>query len=175
MAIKSFKEQLVALFNSKNSTLPQPLTVADVEFGAAAAYEPADGEDTRNTALTITAVEGNANFTGAKELHYSRIAAAVVGAKAVTDDQADWDTDEEVLTFLNLDVITAGKAEDEFTLAELTITRTDGADGAKVIEVAINDGHIKYLPGVLATYTVTQEVTQSDLSASDGELDGFTA
>lgn len=178
MAIVTAQAQLVALFNAKNPSLAQALAVADVDFGAVATYTPADGQDTRNSKLTITAKEGNTHFTGAKELHYTRLAAEVVGAKAVTDDQADWDTDAEVLAFLNADVIAAGKTEDAFALGDLTITRTDGADadaGKKIIKVDINAGHIKYLPGTIATYTITQEIVQQDLSATNGELDGFTA
>lgn len=173
MAIKSFQEQLVALFNAKNSSLAQALTVADVDFGAAAAL--AGGTGGRNTKLTVTAKAESTHFTSALELHYIRLAANVVGAKAVTDDQADWDTDAEVLAFLNADVIAAGKTEDAFALSELTITRTDGENGAKVIAVDIKAGHIKYLPGQLAVYTITQEIVKTDLSAANGELDGFTA
>lgn len=175
MAIKSAKDQLIALFNAKNPSLPQALTADDVTFGAVAAYAPADGGDTRNSKLTITATEGNAHFKNALELHYTRKAAGIVGAQAVTADQADWDTDAEVLAFLNADVITAGQTEDAFAEADLTFTRTDGENGAKVIEVAIKDGHLKFLAGVVATYTITQEVTQSDLSAANGELDEFDA
>jgi hypothetical protein len=40
--------------------------------------------------------------------------------------------------------------------------------------VSINAGHIKYLPGQVATYTVTEEIQKTDLSTTDGELDGFT-
>lgn len=178
MAIVTAQAQLVALFNAKNSGLAQALAVGDVDFGAVAAYTPADGQDTRNSKLTITAKSDSAHFTGDKELHFTRLAASIVGAKAVTDDQADWDTDAELLAFLNADVIAAGKTQDAFALSELTITRTDGADadaGKKIIKVDLNAGHIKYLPGTIATYTITQEIVKQDLSASNGELDGFTA
>lgn len=173
MAIKSFQEQLVALFNTKNSSLPQALTVADVDFGAVATLE--GGTAGRNSKLTITAKAESVHFSSALELHYIRLAAAVIGAKAVTDDQADWDTDEEVLAFVNADLIAAGKTEDAFALTDLTIERTDGEDGKKVITVNVKDGNIKYLPGVLATYTVTQEIVKTVLSTTDGELDGFKA
>lgn len=174
MAIKSFKDQLVALFNAKNSSLAQALASADVDFGTV--EDLTGGDAGRNTKLTVTAKGDSVHFTGSKELHYIRIAsAALIGAKAVTDDQADWDTDEEVLAFVNADLITAGKTEDAFTAAELTIGRTDGEDGEKVISVSVNAGHIKYLPGLLVAYTVTQEIVKTDLSTTDGELDGFTA
>lgn len=174
----SAKAQLIALFNTANASLPQALAEADVTFGAVAAYTPADGGDTRNSKLTLTAVAESTHFTGEKELHYTRLAASIVGAKAVTDDQADWDTDAEVLAFLNADVAAAGNTVDQFALADLTITRTDGADGdagKKIIKVDINAGHIKFLAGTLATYTITQEVTKTDLSSTNGELNGFSA
>ncbi|ANZ49247.1 hypothetical protein FDI85_gp119 [Erwinia phage Machina] len=176
MAIITPQAQLVALFNAKNASLPQALVVADVTFGAVDVYTPGDGGDTRNTKLTITAVADNAHFTGEKELHYTRLSSGIVGPKAVTADLADWDTDAEVLAILNADVIAAGKTEDAFALADLTITRegTGTNEDPMVIDVSINAGHIKYLPGQVATYTVTEEIQKTDLSTTDGELDGFT-
>lgn len=174
MAVISAKDQLVALFNAANSGLASPLTSADVTFGAVAEYSPADSGDTRNSKLTITATAESANFTGEKELHYTRIDSLnIIGAKAVTADQADWDTDEEVLAFVNADLIAAGKTEDAFALSELTITREDGSNGEKVITVMVKEGHIKYQPASLAVYTVTQEIVKTDLSTTNGELDGF--
>ncbi|ANZ48737.1 hypothetical protein BIZ83_gp116 [Erwinia phage vB_EamM_ChrisDB] len=175
MAIVSAQTQLVALFNAKNTGLAQALAVADVDFGAVAVYTPGDGGDTRNSKLTITAKAGSEHFSGEKELHYTRLAGAgLVGNKALTEDQADWDTDEEVLAKFNADVIAAGKTEDAFVESELTFTRTDGQDGAKVITVAIKAGHIKFIEGDAAVYTITQEVVKTDLSTTNGELDGFT-
>lgn len=174
MATITPQAQLVALFNAKNPSLPQALVVADVTFGAVAAYAPGDGSDTRNSKLTITAVADNTHFTGAKELHYTRLSSGIVGPKAVTADQADWDTDEEVLAKLNADVIAAGKTSDAFAASDLTITRSDGDNGAKVIDISINAGHVKYLPGQVATYTITQEIQKTDLSTTDGELGDFS-
>lgn len=173
MAIVSFQDQLVALFNTKNSGLAQALTSADVTFGTASDYvaDPADG---RNTKLTITAVGGSQYFTGEKELHYTRMASAnLIGNKAVTADQADWDTDEEVLAFVNTDLQAKGRPDDAFAVSELTFERTDGENGAKVITVLVKDGHIKYQEGTIAVYTITQEITKTDLSTTNGELDGF--
>ncbi len=172
---KTAQAQLVALFNADNSGLAQALAESDVTFGAVAEYTPADGGDTRNSKLTITAVAESTHFTGEKELHYTRLTAGIVGAKAVTADQADWDTDAEVLAFLNADVVTAGKTDDAFAASELTFTRTDGENGEKIIKVDINAGHLKYLPGTVATYTVTQEIQKTDLSSTNGELNGFSA
>lgn len=172
MAIVSAAAQLVAAFNAKNPTLPQALAVGDVTFTTPAEHAPGGG-DNRNTEVTLTALAESTHFEGSVVLHYIRLAAGVVGAKAVTDDQADWDTDEEVLAFLNADVIAAGKTEDAFAAPELTFVRTDGEDGEKIITVSIKEDHLKYLPGVIATYTVTQEIQKTDLSTTDGELDGF--
>lgn len=171
---KTAQAQLIALFNTGNSGLAQALAESDVTFGAVAAYTPADGSDTRNSKLTITAVSESTYFSGEKELHYIRLAAGIVGAKAVTDDQADWDTDAEVLAFLNADVVTAGKTDDAFATSELTFTRTDGENGEKIIKVDIKAGHLKYLPGTVATYTVTQEIQKTELSSTNGELNGFS-
>ena len=174
MAIVSAQAQLVALFNAKNTGLAQALVVADIDFGAVAAYTPADHKDKRNAKLTITAKSGSEHFTGEKELHYTRLAgAALVGNKALTEDQADWDTDEEVLAKFNADVIAAGKTEDAFVASELTFTRTDGGSGEKIITVAIKAGHIKYIEGDAAVYTITQVVVKTDLGTTDGELSGF--
>ncbi|QVW56304.1 hypothetical protein pEaSNUABM6_00168 [Erwinia phage pEa_SNUABM_6] len=174
MATITPQAQLVALFNAKNSSLPQALAVSDVTFGAVAEYTPGDGSDTRNSKLTITAASESEHFTGSKELHYTRLSSGIVGTKAVTADQADWDTDEEVLAKLNADVIAAGKTSDAFAASDLTITRSDGDNGAKVIDIRINAGHIKYLPGQVATYTITEEIQKTDMSTTNGELDGFT-
>lgn len=173
MAVVSAKLQLIALFNAKNPSLSPALTEADVDFGAPADYTPS-GEDTRNTKLTITAKSGNEYFIDAKELHYTRdVSEGVVGAKALTEYQADWDTDDKVLTKLNADLITAGKTKDAFAVGELTFTRTGGRDEALVIEVAVKANHIKYLPGKLATYTITEPILKTDLSGTNGELDPF--
>ncbi|QXO09873.1 hypothetical protein pEaSNUABM38_00151 [Erwinia phage pEa_SNUABM_38] len=175
MAIKSFQQQLVELFNTKNPGLAQALSVADVDFSAASALDGGTGG--RDSKITITAKAESEHFTSNVELHYIRLSAGVVGPKAVTADLADWDTDAEVLAVLNADVIAAGRAEDAFTLAELSITR-DGAgteEDPLIISVSINAGHIKYHEGQIATYTVTEEIVKTDLSTTDGELDGFTA
>lgn len=174
MAVISAKDQLVALFNAANSGLPSPLTAADVTFGAVADYSPADSGDTRNSKLTITATEESANFTGEKELHYTRLNLSdFIGAKAVTADQAEWDTDEEVLAFVNAELFGDGETEDAFALSELTITREDGSSGEKIITVKVKEGHIKYQPASLAVYTVTQPIVKTDLSTTNGELGGF--
>lgn len=174
MAIVTPEAQLVALFNAKNSGMPQALTVADVDFSVASVLD--GGSEGRNSKATITAKTGSEHFTGAKELHYTRLAASIVGAKAVTADLADWDTDAEVLAILNADVIAAGKTEDAFELDELTITRdgTGTDEDPMVITVALNPGHLKYIDGQVAVYTVTEEIQKTDLSGTDGELDGFT-
>lgn len=174
MAILTPQAQIVALFNAKNSSLANALTVADVTFGAVAVYTPADGGDTRNTKVTITAADNSEHFTGAKELHYTRLAAStLVGNKAVTEAQADWDTDEEVLAKFNTDVA-AKYASDAFALNDLTIVRTDGDSGAKVITINLKVGHGKFIDGVAAVYTVTEEIQKTDLSTTNGDLDGFT-
>lgn len=172
MAIKSFKAQLIALFNAVNSSLPQALTEADVDVGVVT--ELVGGTGNRDSKVTLTAKAESTHFENTLELHYARLSSGIIGPKAVTADLADWDTDEEVLAIFNADVITAEKTEDAFTLAELTISREDGEDGAKIINVSINEGHIKYHPGQAVTYTVTEEIQKTDLSTTNGELNGFT-
>ncbi|QVW55317.1 hypothetical protein pEaSNUABM29_00277 [Erwinia phage pEa_SNUABM_29] len=174
MAVTSAQAQLVALFNAVNGSVPNALVVADVTFGAVSAYTPADGGDTRNTKLIITAAAESANFIGEKELHYIRLDVADgIGDKTITADQADWDEDSEVLAKVNAD-FQVTHPDDEFALSDLTITRSDGTGTDKIIAVAIKDGHIKFLGNSLAQYTIKQEVTKTDLSTTNGELDGFT-
>lgn len=88
-------------------------------------------------------------------------------------DQAEWDTDEEVLAFVNAELFGDGETEDPFALSELTITREDGSSGEKIITVKVKEGHIKYQPASLAVYTVTQPIVKTDLSTTNGELGGF--
>ncbi|MGL5397355.1 MAG: hypothetical protein ACRDBQ_19060 [Shewanella sp.] len=173
MAVVSAKAQLIAIFNAKNLSMSPMLSESDVDFGAPAAYNPGGG-DTRNTKLTITAKAGNEHFINSKELHYTReISEGVIGPKALTEDQAGWDTDDKVLVKINADMITVGKTNDGFSVGELTFTRTGGSGEPLVVEVAVKAGHIKYLPGKLATYTITQPIVKVDLSATDGELNEF--
>lgn len=174
MAIVAKPNQLVALFNAANSGLAQALSVADIDFDLPDVYAPG-GADTRNTKVLMTAKAGSTHFENSKELHYTRIATNFIGAKAVTDDQADWDTDSEVLAFFNADVL-ALHPSDEFIAGELLFTRLDGEDenaGKKIINVEVVGGNLKFLPGIAATYTITQEIVKTDLSTTNGELGTF--
>lgn len=59
--------------------------------------------------------------------------------------------------------------------SKLTISREDGSSGEKVITVMVKEGHIKFQPASLAVYTVTQPIVKTDLSTTNGELDGFVS
>lgn len=57
MAKKTAKEQLCALYNAANPTLPTALTVDDFRCGSRGAYTPPEGSDSlANFALGISAV-----------------------------------------------------------------------------------------------------------------------
>lgn len=173
MAVISAKDQLIALFNSSNPGLTPPLTAADVALSAVSAYTPGDGGDTRNSKVTMTGEIASQYYTGEKELHFTRLTGnGLLGDKSLTEDQADWDTDEEVLARFNADMLTLNGV-DAFTLEELTINRTDGQDTDKIIVVHINAGHLKFLEGDAATYFIKQPIVKTDLSTTDGELNGF--
>lgn len=173
MAIISAKDQLVALFNAKNPNLAIPLTSADIDFGAVSAVTPSTNYP-HTARITITAKTASPNFQGEKTLYYYRLPASVlVGAKNLSANQADWDTDEEVLAKFNAHVIEVGRTEDEFALSELTITRETGEDGKEIITVTIKAGHIKYIEGVAAVYTITND-SRVDLATTNGELDGYS-
>ena len=78
-----------------------------------------------------------------------------------------------MLAFVNAELFGDGETEDPFALSELTISREDGSSGEKVITVMVKEGHIKFQPVSLGVYTVTQPIVKTDLSTTNGELDGF--
>lgn len=73
-------------------------------------------------------------------------------------------------------MVTKGYTDDAFAEGELTIEKTDGDSGAKVYTVKVNDAHIKFLAGTIATFTYSNPAPEKvALSGLEGELDGFTA
>lgn len=168
MATKPSHEQLVELYNAANPGLATPLTVDDVDFAAPAAA--AEGAE-KNTTLVITAKGSSANFSGSKELSYTRVTFAP-GATPVTDDKANWDTDAKVLAHFNA-LLQETRPEDEFAESEVTISSAANAEDAtkEDVTVAINAGHAKFLPGEAVVWTISQ--AKSDLANTNGDLDGF--
>ena len=73
-------------------------------------------------------------------------------------------------------MVTKGYTDDAFAESELTIEKSEGGSGAKVYTVKVNEGHIKFLAGTIATFTYSNPAPEKvALSGLEGELDGFTA
>ncbi|QXO09602.1 hypothetical protein pEaSNUABM11_00178 [Erwinia phage pEa_SNUABM_11] len=168
MAIKTPQVQLVELFNAANSGLATPLSEADVDFGAVAAAQEGDA---KNSKLTITAKAGSTNFSGAKELTFNRLVFAA-GDTPVDDEMTNWDSDAEILGHFNT-LVQQTHDEDEFALADITITSAANADDSTKtdVTVAIKAGHVKFLPGEAVVWTISK--AKADLSTTNGDLDGF--
>lgn len=174
---KAFNQQLIEAVIAKNSQTASKLTVADVDFGAVEVYTPTAKSDARNTKVVLTAKESSANFTGNKEFHYIRLASDnLIGAKAYEQEGSLDLENDAIVTKLNQEMVTKGYTDDAFAEGELTIEKTDGASGAKVYTVKVNDAHIKFLAGTIATFTYSNPAPEKvALSGLEGELDGFTA
>lgn len=171
---KTFKLQFVEAVIAKNPGTASNLTVDDVDFGAVAEFS---GDAGRNTKITLTAKAESANFTGSKEFHYIRLASQdLIGAKAYEQAGSLDLENSAIVTKLNEEMVTKGYVDDYFAESELTIEKTDGDSGAKVYTVKVNEGHIKFLAGTIATFTYTNPAPEKvALSGLEGELDGFTA
>ncbi len=171
---KAFKQQLIDAVIAKNSETASNLTVGDVDFSAVEAHS---GDAGRNTKITLTAKEESANFTGSKEFHYIRLASQdLIGAKAY-EQAGSLDLENSVIvTKLNEEMVTKGYVDDEFAESELTIEKSEGGKDGKAYTVKVNEGHIKFLAGTIATFTYTNPAPEKvALSGLEGELDGFTA
>lgn len=171
---KAFNQQLIDAVKAKNPDTASKLTVEDVNFGAVEAHS---GDAGRNTKITLTAKEESANFTGSKEFHYIRLASQdLIGAKAYEQAGSLDLENSAIVTKLNEEMVTKGYADDAFAESELTIEKSEGGSGAKVYTVKVNEGHIKFLAGTIATFTYTNPAPEKvALSGLEGELDGFTA
>lgn len=171
---KAFNQQLIDAVKAKNPDTASKLTVEDVNFGAVEAHS---GDAGRNTKITLTAKEESANFTGSKEFHYIRLTSQdLIGAKAYEQAGSLDLENSAIVTKLNEEMVTKGYADDAFAESELTIEKSEGGSGAKVYTVKVNEGHIKFLAGTIATFTYSNPAPEKvALSGLEGELDGFTA
>ncbi|ECJ0642661.1 hypothetical protein FMO86_17635 [Salmonella enterica] len=171
---KTFKLQLIEAVIAKNPGTASNLTVDDVDFGAVAEFS---GDAGRNTKITLTAKAESQNFKGEKEFHYIRLVSQdLIGAKAY-EQAGSLDLENSVIvTKLNEEMVTKGFVDDYFAESELTIEKSEGGSGGKVYTVKVNEGHIKYLAGTIATLTYSNPAPEKvALSGLEGELDGFTA
>lgn len=171
---KLFKQQFIEAVKAKNPETASNLTLDDVDFGAVAEYS---GEADRNTKITLTAKAESQNFKGEKEFHYIRLVSQdLIGAKAY-EKAGNLDLgNSDIITKLNEEMVTKGYVDDYFFESELTIEKSEGDSGAKVYTVKVNEGHIKFLAGTIATFTYTNPAPEKvALSGLEGELDGFTA
>ncbi|HCS5018649.1 TPA: hypothetical protein ORQ81_000143 [Escherichia coli] len=171
---KAFNQQLIEAVKAKNPDTASKLTVEDVNFGAVEAHS---GDAGRNTKITLTAKEESANFTSSKEFHYIRLTSQdLIGAKAYEQAGSLDLENSAIVTKLNEEMVTKGYADDAFAESELTIEKSEGGSGAKVYTVKVNEGHIKFLAGTIATFTYSNPAPEKvALSGLEGELDGFTA
>ncbi|EJZ0099624.1 hypothetical protein OF069_000334 [Escherichia coli] len=171
---KAFNQQLIEAVIAKNSGTASKLTVGDVDFGAVEAHSGTGG---RNTKITLTAKEESANFTGSKEFHYTRLASDnLIGAKAYQQGGSLDLENSVIVTKLNEEMVTKGYTDDAFAEGELTIEKSEGGSGGKVYTVKVNEGHIKFLAGTIATFTYTNPAPEKvALDGLEAELDGFTA
>lgn len=171
---KAFNQQLIEAVIAKNSETASALTVGDVDFGAVEAHSGTGG---RNTKITLTAKEESANFTGAKEFHYIRLASQdLIGAKSYEQEGSLELENSVIVAKLNEEMVTKGYADDAFAEGELTIEKSEGGSGGKVYTVKVSEGHIKFLAGTIATFTYSNPAPEKvALSGLEGELDGFTA
>lgn len=169
---KTFQQQLIDLINTKNSSLSSALAVADVDFSAVAEFT---GEAGRNTKITLTAKAESQNFKGEKEFHYTRLSCDIVGEVEVTAPTTDFDSAAKILAKVNAAMAGKGYTDDEFGENDLqTISREE--EGKTIYVVTVVAGHLKFLPGTVATYKVTPPAPEKvALSGLEGELDGFTA
>lgn len=174
---KAFNLQLIEAVKTKNPESASKLTVEDVNFGAVELYTPSGEGDNRNTKVVLTAKDESANFTGSKEFHYIRLASQdLIGAKSYQQEGSLELENATIVAKLNEEMVTKGYVNDAFAEGELTIEKTDGDSGAKVYTVKVNEAHIKFLAGTIATFTYTNPVPPKvALDGLDGELDGFNA
>lgn len=174
---KAFNLQLIEAVKTKNPKSASKLTVEDVNFGAVELYTPSGEGDNRNTKVVLTAKDESANFTGSKEFHYIRLASQdLIGAKSYQQEGSLELENATIVAKLNEEMVTKGYVNDAFAEGELTIEKTDGDSGAKVYTVKVNEAHIKFLAGTIATFTYTNPVPPKvALDGLDGELDGFNA
>lgn len=168
---KTFQQQLIDAVNAKNSSLDPALAVTDVDFGAVSEFS---GEAGRNTKITLTAKEDSQNFKGEKEFHYIRLSCDIVGEVEVTAPATDFDSAAKIVAKVNAALAEKGYTDDEFGENDLqTISREE--DGKTIYVVTVVAGHLKFLPGTVATYKVTPPAPpKTALSGLEAELDGFT-
>lgn len=169
---KTFQQQLIEIVIAKNNQTASKLTVNDVNFSAVAEFT---GEAGRNTKITLTAKAESQNFKGEKEFHYTRLSCDIVGEVEVTAPTTDFDSAAKILAKVNAAMVEKGYTDDEFGENDLqTISREE--EGKTIYVVTVVAGHLKFLPGTVATYKVTPPAIEKvALNGLEGELDGFTA
>ena len=169
---KTFQQQLIEIVIAKNNQTASKLTVNDVNFSAVAEFT---GEAGRTTKITLTAKAESQNFKGEKEFHYTRLSCDIVGEVEVTAPTTDFDSPTKILAKVNAAMAEKGYTDDEFGENDLqTISREE--EGKTIYVVTVVTGHLKFLPGTVATYKVTPPAIEKvALSGLEGELDGFTA
>lgn len=178
MAAKSYRQLVVDLYNAKNSSLPHALTVDDITFGTRAAVT---GES-YNFAASIAAKAESLYFKEGITLHYTRLAFPTLSDLAAREGDVDYSVDANVLSALNT-ALQATKPNEAFTDDDLnydglSIARAaDPDDSTKtVVSVSMGGNHLKYTNnGVIFKIVISPAPAEkTDLSTTNGELDGFS-
>ncbi|QVW28679.1 hypothetical protein pEaSNUABM8_00182 [Erwinia phage pEa_SNUABM_8] len=165
---KNALEQFLALYNTNNPSLPQPLTLADAEILDPNAYEGGG----KNTMVEIHALPESTVFTGMIEVHYTRLDTGLSN-ETVEGSPDDWRDDAFVTAALNTR-LQANFPDDMFMQGELNIGRNDELNGS--LSVIVNwPRSFKFLPpqgpnGVVK-FTIS---SKTQLAGTDGELNGFS-
>lgn len=169
---KTLQELFVDMVNAKNPGLG--MTVADVDFGTPSVYAPADEDDERNTALTLTAKTANDKFKGSKEYHYKRENLTNPGdpgryTTLITDLITNYDDDAFALQQLNNNLYSPYK----LAASDVTITRSeqfdDGGKTAIDITFTVKPENLQYV----GVHIIRIWNGKDSLQTKTAELDGF--
>ncbi|AXF51134.1 hypothetical protein MLDJOKPK_00282 [Salmonella phage SPAsTU] len=175
MATISTKQQLCDLYNAANPTLPHPLTVNDFSAGSRSSKTP-EGESLANFILNISAKAESQYFTGDISLVYRRLPVGFTG-ETIDGNHSDWAEDSAVLTQLNADLqrqypIDELGPDDSGENGSFSISRAEG-ENAQTLDITITiRNHMKFEDAVIV-YSIYEAVVKTDLSTTNGELDGF--
>ncbi|HHJ0714316.1 TPA: hypothetical protein ACQFDA_004181 [Escherichia coli] len=171
---KAFIQQIIDAVKAKNPDTASALTVDDILWGSIGEITGSGG---RNTKIKLTAKEESQNFKGEKEFQYTRLPSRdLIGAKSYQQAGSLDLENSAIIAKLNEEMVAKGYVDDAFGEGDLTIEKSEGDSGAKVYTIKVNYAHIKFLDGIIATFTYTNPAPEKvALSGLEGKLDGFTA
>lgn len=134
---KKYQEQLIALINEANPGLN--MSSSKVILGTPRNYQPNDPQDTRNTAIDISAIAATGHFIGTKTYHYYRIVEGYTFAAAHGTVTAG---NESILASINA----WSRLEDTITMDDVTIDLryNPGTGSFDIAVVTFALDHLKY-------------------------------